>query len=85
MTGAPIRILPGRQWLAVLGSVGQPRDGNLAASYALYDTEQRELTYCRAAYDIAAAAARIREKGLPDWPDNQAMALSTTVSARRSA
>jgi diadenosine tetraphosphatase ApaH/serine/threonine PP2A family protein phosphatase len=67
MTGAPIKILPGRRWLAVLGSVGQPRDGNLAASYALYDTERRELTYCRAAYDVAAAAARIREKGLPDW------------------
>lgn len=65
--GAPIQILPGRRWLAVLGSVGQPRDGNPAASYALFDTERRELTYCRAPYDVAAAAARIREKGLPDW------------------
>ncbi len=67
MAGAPIQILQGRRWLAVLGSVGQPRDGNPAACYALYDTERRELTYCRVAYDVAAAAARIREKGLPDW------------------
>lgn len=67
MTGSPILMLPDRQWLAVLGSVGQPRDGNPAASYALFDTERRELTYCRVAYDIAAAAARIRDKGLPDW------------------
>jgi diadenosine tetraphosphatase ApaH/serine/threonine PP2A family protein phosphatase len=67
VTGAPIQILPGRQWLAVLGSVGQPRDGNPAACYALFDTVRRELTYCRAPYDVAAAAARIRDKGLPHW------------------
>jgi diadenosine tetraphosphatase ApaH/serine/threonine PP2A family protein phosphatase len=65
--GAPIHLLPTRRWLAVLGSVGQPRDGNPAAAYALFDTERRELTFCRAAYDVAQAAARIRQKGLPDW------------------
>lgn len=63
----PIPILPGRRWLAVLGAVGQPRDGNPAAAYALFDTVKRELTYCRAAYDIEAAAARIRKQGLPPW------------------
>jgi diadenosine tetraphosphatase ApaH/serine/threonine PP2A family protein phosphatase len=67
VTGSPIQILPGRRWLAVVGSVGQPRDGNPAAAYALYDTDRRELTFCRAPYDVAEAAARIREKGLPDW------------------
>ncbi|MBI3704618.1 MAG: metallophosphoesterase family protein, partial [Rhizobiales bacterium] len=34
-TGFAIQLLPGRRWLAVLGSVGQPRDGNPAASYAM--------------------------------------------------
>jgi len=63
----PIPLLPGRRWLAVLGAVGQPRDGNPAAAYALLDTDKRELTYCRAAYDIAAAADRIRKAGLPVW------------------
>lgn len=67
MMGAPVEMLPDQQWLAVLGSVGQPRDGNPAACYALFDTERRELTYCRVAYDVATAAARIRDKGLPDW------------------
>jgi diadenosine tetraphosphatase ApaH/serine/threonine PP2A family protein phosphatase len=67
VTGSPIKILPGLRWLAVLGSVGQPRDGNPAAAYALYDTERRELTYCRVAYDVEEAARRIRDKGLPDW------------------
>jgi diadenosine tetraphosphatase ApaH/serine/threonine PP2A family protein phosphatase len=66
-TSFAIQLLPGRRWLAVLGSVGQPRDGNPAASYALLDTEKRELTYCRAPYDIEQAAAQIRKKGLPIW------------------
>lgn len=66
-TGFAIQLLPGRRWLAVLGSVGQPRDGNPAASYAMLDTEKRELTYCRTPYDVEQAAAQIRKKGLPIW------------------
>jgi diadenosine tetraphosphatase ApaH/serine/threonine PP2A family protein phosphatase len=64
-TDAAIPLLPGRRWLAVVGSVGQPRDGNPAASYALFDTVKREMIYCRAPYDIEAAAAQIRKHGLP--------------------
>jgi diadenosine tetraphosphatase ApaH/serine/threonine PP2A family protein phosphatase len=63
----PIQLLPGRQWLAVLGSVGQPRDGNPAACVALFDTGSREITYCRVPYDIETAADRIRQNGLPSW------------------
>jgi diadenosine tetraphosphatase ApaH/serine/threonine PP2A family protein phosphatase len=64
-------LLPGRRWLVVLGSVGQPRDGNPAASYAMLDTDKRELTYYRAPYDIEQAAAAIRKKGLPIWLANR--------------
>ncbi|MFO1109982.1 MAG: metallophosphoesterase family protein [Bradyrhizobium sp.] len=67
VTGVPVQLLRGRQWLAVLGSVGQPRDGNPAASFAMFDTEKCEITYCRAPYDIAEAADRIRANGLPSW------------------
>jgi len=63
----PIQLLQGRQWLAVLGSVGQPRDGNPAASLAMLDTTRRELTYLRVPYDVETAAARIRAQGLPSW------------------
>jgi diadenosine tetraphosphatase ApaH/serine/threonine PP2A family protein phosphatase len=63
--GIPVHLLPGRQWHAVLGSVGQPRDGNPAAAYALYDTVKHELTYCRVPYDVDEAARRIRDNGLP--------------------
>jgi diadenosine tetraphosphatase ApaH/serine/threonine PP2A family protein phosphatase len=66
-TDSPVPILPNRRWLAVLGSVGQPRDGNPASSFALLDTDQHELTYHRAPYDVEQAAARIRSNGLPTW------------------
>ncbi len=67
VAGVPIDLLKGRQWLAVLGSVGQPRDRNPAAAFALYDTATRELTFCRVPYDVEAAAQRIRDSGLPLW------------------
>jgi len=66
-SGVPIQLLRGRQWLAVLGSVGQPRDGDPAAAFAMYDTKSREITYCLVPYDVEAAARRIRENGLPAW------------------
>lgn len=62
---APVPLLPGRRWLAVLGAVGQPRDGNPAAAYCLFDTDRGELTYRRVPYDIEAAAMRILKQGLP--------------------
>jgi diadenosine tetraphosphatase ApaH/serine/threonine PP2A family protein phosphatase len=65
--GVPVQLLGGRRWLAVLGSVGQPRDGNPAACFAMFDTNSREITFCRIPYDVEAAAARIRENGLPLW------------------
>jgi diadenosine tetraphosphatase ApaH/serine/threonine PP2A family protein phosphatase len=67
VTGVPIPLLPGRRWLAVLGAVGQPRDGNPAASWALLDTTKNEITYCRTPYDVAGAAAAIRAQGLPTF------------------
>jgi diadenosine tetraphosphatase ApaH/serine/threonine PP2A family protein phosphatase len=63
----PVQLLGGRQWLAVLGSVGQPRDGDPAAAFALFDTTNQQITYCRVPYDVEAAATRIRENGLPHW------------------
>jgi diadenosine tetraphosphatase ApaH/serine/threonine PP2A family protein phosphatase len=64
-TDVAVPLLRGRRWLAVLGSVGQPRDGNPAAAYAMLDTEKGEITYCRAPYDIEQAADSIRKAGLP--------------------
>jgi diadenosine tetraphosphatase ApaH/serine/threonine PP2A family protein phosphatase len=66
-SGVPVPLLSGRRWLAVLGSVGQPRDGDPAASFAMFDTRAREITYCRVPYDVEAAAKRILENRLPLW------------------
>jgi diadenosine tetraphosphatase ApaH/serine/threonine PP2A family protein phosphatase len=33
----------------------------------MFDTSSREITFCRVAYDVEAAAKRIRENGLPLW------------------
>lgn len=63
--GAPVPLSRGRRWLAVLGAVGQPRDGNPAACYALLETHPLQATWLRVPYDIAAAAAKIRTAGLP--------------------
>jgi len=63
----PVPLMKGRQWLAVAGSVGQPRDGDPAASFVTFDTERREITYRRVPYDVEAAAKRIRDNGLPIW------------------
>jgi diadenosine tetraphosphatase ApaH/serine/threonine PP2A family protein phosphatase len=54
-----------RRWLAVIGSVGQPRDRDPAACYAVLDDERDLLTYVRVPYDIETAAKKIRAAGLP--------------------
>lgn len=64
--GIPVPLAPGRRWLALAGSVGQPRDGNPAAAYLLLDTELNHLTSFRVPYDWMRAAAKIRAAGLPE-------------------
>ena len=51
--------------LAVIGAVGQPRDGNPDACYAIFDAAAETLTYIRVRYDIDTAAEKIRAAGLP--------------------
>ena len=63
----PVQLLSDRRWLAVIGSVGQPRDGDPAAAFAMFDTATREITYCRVPYDVEAAAEKIRANNLPHW------------------
>lgn len=56
-----------RHWLATVGSVGQPRDGNVQAMYAVFDTSNpSKLTFMRVPYDYTQAAQAIRDAGLTD-------------------
>ncbi len=48
------------------GSVGQPRDSDPRASYALLDTEDDIWLYRRLPYPIELTQAKMREAGLPE-------------------
>ena len=47
-------------------SVGQPRDGDSRAAYAIFDMERGVVDFRRVEYDIESAANRIRMAGLPE-------------------
>ncbi len=57
--------LAGRRWLLNPGSVGQPRDGDARAAWALIDTNARRADFRRVTYPIDKTQAEIREHGLP--------------------
>jgi diadenosine tetraphosphatase ApaH/serine/threonine PP2A family protein phosphatase len=65
LPGTAIPVRDHRRWLAIVGTVGQPRDRNPAAAYTLFDRRRQEITFHRVAYDAAAAADKIRRCGLP--------------------
>ena len=62
----PIPVEKHRQWLAIVGSAGQPRDRNNKACYAFADLERSRLTFFRVAYDHDGAAKKVRAAGLPE-------------------
>ncbi len=66
VSGTPIPVGHHRQWLAIVGSAGQPRDGNNEACYALADLTRARITFFRVAYDYLTAASKIRAAGLPE-------------------
>jgi diadenosine tetraphosphatase ApaH/serine/threonine PP2A family protein phosphatase len=63
--GQRIGLLPQHQYLVLPGSAGQPRDQNNAACYAVFDDEDRSITYFRVRYDHGAAARKVIAAGLP--------------------
>jgi predicted phosphodiesterase len=65
----PDRVLqlePDYYYLINPGSVGQPRDGDPRAAYALYSPEDHTIEYGRVPYDIGKAAAKILQVELPE-------------------
>ena len=64
--GVPIPVPAHRHWIATVGSVGQPRDGDPRAAYALLDLGKHQLTFWRVRYDQAAAAHAVRAAGLDE-------------------
>jgi diadenosine tetraphosphatase ApaH/serine/threonine PP2A family protein phosphatase len=60
----PLPLGPER-WIVNPGSVGQPRDGDPLASYALLDVESLHLEYRRVAYPVEKTQAKMMEHHLP--------------------
>ena len=65
--GGEIQLHPQKRYLINPGSVGQPRDGNPQASFALYDTEKGIVKINRIRYNIQRAADKIIAAGLPEY------------------
>jgi len=57
--------LDGNRLIINPGGVGQPRDRDPRASYAIYDSDCRTMWHHRVSYDIASVQQRMREYGLP--------------------
>jgi diadenosine tetraphosphatase ApaH/serine/threonine PP2A family protein phosphatase len=60
------RNLNGRRQIINPGSVGQPRDQNPKAAYALLDVETNIWEHRRVAYNIGSVQDRMRDAGMPD-------------------
>jgi len=58
-------VLDEGRWLVNPGSVGQPRDGDARAAWAIYDAEAGLIQFRRTPYDVAAAQNAILQAGLP--------------------
>jgi diadenosine tetraphosphatase ApaH/serine/threonine PP2A family protein phosphatase len=61
----PVPLPRHRRWLTVVGAVGQARDGDPTAAYAMLDTDRSEITHHRVPYDVEATALAILQAGLP--------------------
>ncbi len=61
----PLR--PGARYLLNPGSVGQPRDHDWRAAFAIYDDVQALFTWYRVPYDVSKTQESIRRAGLPDF------------------
>ena len=60
-----LRLERDRRYLINPGSIGQPRDRNPAAAYAIYDSATRTVHFDRVAYDVEKAREKIHRAGLP--------------------
>lgn len=60
-----LAVEAGTRYLVNPGSVGQPRDGDPRAGFAIIDTDQHQIALKRVAYDVERAAARVVAAGLP--------------------
>ena len=59
-------LLNGSKYLVNPGSVGQPRDGDPRAAYAIVDVAKRHVELIRLKYPVEEAQAKVIKAGLPE-------------------
>jgi len=60
-----VTVEPGSKYFINIGSVGQPRDGDWRACYAIYDVPSKLIVFRRLNYDISTTQQKIIQAGLP--------------------
>ena len=60
-----IKLSDGRKYIVNVGSVGQPRDYDPRAAYAVYDDKEKTVEIKRVEYDVEKAKGKILKAGLP--------------------
>ena len=61
-----LRLSSDAQYMLNPGSIGQPRDGDWRAAFAIHDSEEMTVTFFRVPYDVRSAQEQILRAGLPD-------------------
>lgn len=61
----PVELPAADRFFVNPGSIGQPRDGDPRAAYAILDWERGTVTFRRVPYDIASTQGRMMDAGLP--------------------
>ncbi len=67
LKGLTAAIDRSKKYVVNVGSVGQPRDGDSRASFAIYDSKESTVEIKRIEYDIETAQKKILDSGLPKW------------------
>ncbi len=62
-----VPLQEGCKYFINVGSVGQPRDGDPRACYAIFDSDARSVIFRRVPYDVAAASQAVLAAGLPEY------------------
>ena len=65
-SGGEISLEEGRRYIVNPGGVGQPRDGDPRAAFAIFDTEERKVKVVRVPYDFKVTQLKMQREGLPE-------------------
>ncbi|MDT8390394.1 MAG: metallophosphoesterase family protein [Lentisphaeria bacterium] len=64
-SGGDVTLEPDKRYIVNVGSVGQPRDGTVLASYCLFDTDRRMVYFRQVSFDIDAYKRELDQTSLP--------------------